>query len=462
MTALVVVVATATALTLSYRLREDLRSRLADRAKLAASISPDTDLAVLADRLTDDEITAVARRDGRAEAGRAFGRGGPRGPLGNLPPMAPGMGDTTVEATAAETADSAHDGGISTTVSLGRGTTVTLVATERKNHEVIARLVGIEILVSGVVVALVACGVNLFAKRALRPLDEMSAVAGAIAAGERDTRVHPDRADTDLGAMAASFDVMVDSLADAVSRAEHSESTMRQFLADASHELRNPTAAIGASAERLVQGAPDRDEREALAVDVVRESRRLGRLVGDLLDLSRLDAGQTDETVSDFDLVELARSEIARTERADAAPEPSVRIRITAPATSALAVRGRRHDIGRAIANVLENARRHAPAGSAIDVTIAESGGWALLAVTNDGQPIPPADRELVFERFARLDDARARRDGGTGLGLTISRAIARAGGGDLRCVEPAAGRGATFELWLPAAGPGNNGPHDT
>jgi signal transduction histidine kinase len=314
------------------------------------------------------------------------------------------------------------------------------------SDRVIERLVGTELLAGGLVIGIVALTVGYVTRRTLAPLDDVVSAAEHIAAGERSVRLHPDRSDTDLGRLATSFDKMVDSLDQQVARAEQSEATMRQFLADASHELRNPTAAIGASAERLIHGRNDQEERERLALSVVRESQRLSRLVDDLLDTARLDDPMNAPRYEPLDFLALVSGE---QQRAAAKDHGQHRNRLSVEVDS-LWVEGSPDSLRRVITNLLDNAMRHGPIDSEVTVTVSATDHWAIVDCVNDGPPIAVEDRERVFERFTRLDDARARSDGGAGLGLAISRAVARAHRGDLVCGDPPEGRGAAFRLYLP------------
>ena len=422
MAVLLVALAAVTAGLMSQRLDQDLRERLDARAELASTVPMNSDLDDLADRFTDDTIRATISRDGESVAGvqePPFGPGGPGGP-GFEPSL-----------------DADEVARLTRTVELDDGTTISLRGNPFDNHRVIAGLVFVEFVVSGVLIAAVALTFRLVARRALAPLDEMAAAARRIAAGERRLRLQPSRVDTDLGGLATSFDTMVDSLDGAVHRAERSEATMRQFLADASHELRNPAAAIGATAERLIHGHHDQAEREALALDVVRESHRLGRLVDDLLDVARLE-GPVDRAREPIDLVALLAEEVRRGDRAASRVGATVRLAAT-PTVAVPPVTGDRAALARTVTNLLDNAVHHAPAGSAVEV-----------GLRVDGPRVIVEDRERIFDRFVRLDEARARDEGGSGLGLSISRAIARSHGGDVRCVDPVSGHGATFELFLP------------
>ncbi|HET7051171.1 MAG TPA: HAMP domain-containing sensor histidine kinase, partial [Solirubrobacteraceae bacterium] len=174
----------------------------------------------------------------------------------------------------------------------GKPATATLSTSEASVDSAVNRLIVIE-LVGGAAVLLAATVLTLLASRsALRPLRHVAAVAQGIAAGDRRQRLHPRRPQTELGQMAASFDAMVDSLEEAVAQATRSEAAMRRFLADASHELRTPIAALQATIETLLREQPPRPRRDQLEAEVARGTQRLGRLVDDLLNLARLEANE--------------------------------------------------------------------------------------------------------------------------------------------------------------------------
>jgi two-component system, OmpR family, sensor kinase len=275
---------------------------------------------------------------------------------------------------------------------------------------------------------------------ALAPLDAMTALARSITSGDRGRRLAPTRTDTELGRTASAFDAMLDELEGAEATARASEARTRRFVADAAHELRTPIAGVQAVAEAALSPGMAPEERERLHLLMLRESRRAGRLVDDLLVLARLDAG-LELRREPVDLLELARAEAERARFV--APDQQVEVR-----GEPLIVHGDVSRLGQVLGNLLDNARRHAGPGT---VTVTVSGGDpATVLVTDDGPGVPPADRERIFDRLVRLDEARGG-DGGAGLGLAIARGIARAHGGDLRCVDPPSGRGAAFTLTLPS-----------
>ncbi|MBJ7338831.1 HAMP domain-containing sensor histidine kinase [Mycolicibacterium sp.] len=309
-----------------------------------------------------------------------------------------------------------------------------------------------ELMIGAGAVTLVLAALLLFAvaRGALRPLERLTGLAQAITTGDRGRRLEPDRPHTELGRAAAAFDGMLDALEtaerqaqQAAEAAQRAEARTRDFLADAAHELRTPLAGIQVAAEQLVNttsdAAPAARRRTQL---LLADARRASRLVTDMLDLSRIDAGLPLRVI-DTDLAGIADAQV---ERADMlAPQVSA----TRTGAAHLPMRADPHRVGQIVANLLDNARRYTPPGGRITVHVDRSDtGAALLTVTDTGPGIPQADRTRVFDRLVRLDTSRNRDHGGAGLGLSIARALARAHGGELTC-EPWES-GAQFRLSLP------------
>ena len=269
----------------------------------------------------------------------------------------------------------------------------------------------------------------------------MTALARSITRGNRGRRLAPARTDTELGRTAAAFDDMLDELEGAEHQARTSEARTRQFVADAAHELRTPLAGVQAVAEAAMAPGLGAEERERMHLLLLRESHRAGRLVDDLLVLARIDAG-IELRREPVELLALARGEVERVRLLD--PEHAITVD-----GEAVTITGDAARLGQVLDNLLENARRYTGGGGAIAVQVF-GGEVAHLLVTDNGPGVPPADRERIFDRLVRLDEARSTHDGGAGLGLAIARGIARAHGGELRCIDPPGGTGAAFELTLP------------
>ncbi|MFH8241827.1 sensor histidine kinase [Streptomyces sp. NPDC018321] len=265
----------------------------------------------------------------------------------------------------------------------------------------------------------------LVTRRALRPVEGIRREMAAITASEDLARRVPVPGTHDEVARLAS------TTNETLAALESSVERQRRFVADASHELRSPIASLRTQLE-VAAAHPELLDLDGAVEDTV----RLQRLAADLLLLARLDAG---ERPAD------ARVDLAGLAREAAGDRAGVRVRAEGDVT----VAGSRGQLGRVLSNLLDNAQRHAR--SAVEVSVRRDGEAAVVAVADDGEGVPAADRERVFERFVRLDAARSRDDGGAGLGLAIARDVAVRHGGTLTVHDAPAG-GALFELRLPGA----------
>ncbi len=219
-----------------------------------------------------------------------------------------------------------------------------------------------------------------------------------------------------------------------------------RFVADASHELRTPAAVIRATAEVLQRESLVAPDGVALVDDIVAESDRVGRLVGDLLALSSTGASDLVLVREPLDLAELVRSAVRRV--APLADERQMDVVVDVAGSAS--IDGDRDRLVQLVLILVDNAIDHAPAGSAVEVTVARRGADALLSVTDHGPGIEAEDRERIFEPFARLDPVARRRTTGAGLGLAIARRIVEAHGGRIRATAGSDG-GARFEVTVPA-----------
>jgi two-component system, OmpR family, sensor kinase len=234
---------------------------------------------------------------------------------------------------------------------------------------------------------------------------------------------------------------------------------MRAFLADASHELRTPITAVQASAETLLRASPSPAQREKLTLQILRDVHRAGRLIDDLLALTRLEQG-IPLAAEPVDLVPLAAAAADRTREL----APALTVTLHAPAHSRL--RGDPARLRQVLDNLLDNARHATPPGGRITVRISNRRDTAEVEITDTGPGVPPADRERIFDRFTRLPGTCPRgphdtAPDGNGLGLAIARSIAAAHHGALTCTEPAH-RGARFLLQLPRPAAPNHKPTPT
>ena len=290
---------------------------------------------------------------------------------------------------------------------------------------------GVLALLSAVVGALLARGL-------LAPVGRASAAARSLAEGLLDTRLPTERTD-EFGAWAASFNEMAAALEAKIEALSEAEARERRFTADVAHELRTPLTALVGEAS-LLSSHLDRmpDEARRPAELLVADVSRLRRLVDDLMEISRLDAGSESVRAEPFDLAALVASTV-RTRGWD-----GVRV-----AAGPLPVASDPRRVERIVANLIGNAVEHG--GDAVFVRVERQGDEALVDVTDRGPGIPPEQLPHLFDRFYKADAARSSR--GSGLGLAIARENARLLGGDV-VVRSTPGEGARFTLRLPVTQP--------
>jgi two-component system OmpR family sensor kinase len=289
----------------------------------------------------------------------------------------------------------------------------------------------------------------------LRPLDDMTDTAGAIAAGDLSRRVPTGDPRTEVGRLGAALNTMLTQIETAFAARERSESRLRRFVADASHELRTPLTSIRGYAELFRRGAAQRPEDLATAMRrIEEEATRMSVLVEDLLQLARLDIAASERREPVREPVDL--SLVARDAAADLlAVEPERPVELDA--RPALAT-GDADALRQVAANLVANARHHTPATAQVTVRTgtSEDGRVAYLEVADAGPGMTESDASHVFERFWRGDPARTRGHGGAGLGLSIVAAIVEAHGGNVGLVT-APGTGSCFRVELPSVSGGNS-----
>lgn len=321
------------------------------------------------------------------------------------------------------------------------------------------RLLKIELIVTGgALVAALALGWWLV-RAGMRPLRAMETTAEAISQGELDQRVPGEQARTEVGHLARALNVMLGRIETAFSERDKtetelraSETRMRRFVADASHELRTPVAAVSAYAELFERGASGRPEDLQRVMEGIRnETARMGSLVEDLMLLARLDEGRPLER-TDVEVVGLV-AEAVRT-ATTVGPKWPVHLEATQP----VEVVGDPLRLRQVIDNLLANVRSHAPAGTSTAVRVALEGGDMVLTVADDGPGLDPEESARVFDRFYRADPSRSRLHGGAGLGLAIVSSIVRAHGGTVM-LTPAADHGAVFTVRIPELRLGGDTP---
>lgn len=287
---------------------------------------------------------------------------------------------------------------------------------------------------------LTALAISLFVtRRIVAPIFAMTRASMRVADGHYRERV-PVPSEDELGELAAHFNRMAETL-------QHVEERRRDLIADVAHELRTPLASIAGYMEGMLDGVIPA-EAEAFH-RVHREAERLQRLVGDLQELSRAEAGQLPLHLRRVDVRALIDAAAARLRPQFDENEVELALEIRAGLPPVLVDPDR---IGQVLTNLLGNALQYTPAGGQVRVRARRENGGVAIAVTDTGIGIPVEHLPHVFDRFYRVDRSRARASGGSGIGLTIARHLVEAHGGSIRAESAGPGRGSTFTVVLPGA----------
>lgn len=276
---------------------------------------------------------------------------------------------------------------------------------------------------------------QIFAHGMTKPLREMTAAARAMARGDYSLRVRASSRD-EVGELARAFNVMAGDL-------EAADRQRRELIANVSHELRTPITALQGVLENLVDGVSEPDPgtlKTALA-----QTERLGRLVTELLELSKVEAGATALEVSDVDVHAFLNDAVSGARLAH--PNAQFTLAEVEHPAALKADTGRLHQV---FANLLENAARHSPPGQPITVSAKHHGTVTVFEVTDRGPGVPPHQRKLMFQRFTRGTPSL---DGGTGLGLAIARWVVDLHQGTIAIVDPPDGIGCRVQITLPSTG---------
>ena len=332
---------------------------------------------------------------------------------------------------------------------------VAIRLTETEN--IVDRLIGLQVAVGVIVLAVLGVVAQFVIRRSLRPLGEVEKTAAAIAGGDLHRRVPVQGTNTEVDRLSQSLNGMLAQIQSAFAATEASEESartsearMRRFVADASHELRTPLTTIKGFAELYRQGALD---DPAVFMDrIERESKRMSLLVEDLLMLARLDAQRPVER-RPVDLLALASDAVHSARAVDAAqrarePRRPIDLEIR-PGTGTLEVRGDEARLRQVLGNLLNNALIHTPPDAGVTVALTPAADDVVIEVADTGPGLPPGEADRIFERFYRTDTSRSRDSGGTGLGLSIVQALVAAHGGTVS-VHSAPGEGTTFAVRLP------------
>jgi signal transduction histidine kinase len=317
--------------------------------------------------------------------------------------------------------------------------------TSRHVDQAFTRAVLLSLIMAVVVATLAALAVAwLVSRRIAAPVSDLAMAAGRLAAGGYDVRVPDPGLGPEFTALANGFNEMAARLA-------ATENIRQRMLADLAHEMRTPVASIGATIEAVTDGILPADS--STFTTLTDQTSRLARLVADVAAVSH-----AEERALYLDPIPRPLNEVAIAATAAIHARYTTKgVRLAqdcAPGTPNVAADADR--LGEAVGNLLDNALRHTPPGGTVTVTTRPGSllghPIAVLTVTDTGDGFDPADADRLFERFYRGDTARTRHDAGSGIGLTISRAIVTAHGGSLRASSPGPGHGATFQITLPAA----------
>lgn len=295
-------------------------------------------------------------------------------------------------------------------------------------------------LVAGLVVSLLVAAAVIWSlsRRLRRTLAALGDGIEALSRGRYSARVPV------LGA-GAELDALSHTLNEMAARLDAVEETRGRLLADLAHELRTPIATLAAHHEAMADGVLS---PEGVADVLTAQTTRLARLAEDLGEVSRAEEGQVPLAPCELDVQTLlARVEEEWRERCTAS---GITLRLQGPTAGKLGLRADPDRLAQILDNLLGNAMRHTPRGGTVQLTARDEGGHLLLVVADDGEGFTAQEGAQLFERFYRADAARSREGSGSGIGLTISRALAEAHGGRLDAASDGPGRGATFTVSLP------------
>jgi two-component system OmpR family sensor kinase len=454
--ALTVLALTVAGVTSALALRSYLIERTDEQLKVAAGVAQQraallkgTDLADAAIRaaIAPSEYVVELRRDDGALSRFSGPDSLPVGVLVALAPTAPADGRISPPATV-------HSGQYRVVSVRASDATVVVGLPMAPVRQTVARLVLVEVIGGGLVLALLVGFACPLLVRSMRPLQEITATATAIAQGDLDRRVPVDErtAGTEVGRLTLAVNGMLGHIQTALAARARSEQRMRHFVADASHELRTPLTSIRGYLQLLRKGIVTVEGRPDVLRRADDEASRMAAIVDDLLYLARLDArlearldagldAEPGRKSEPFDLVVVIRDSVA-----DAlAVQPGRPTTLDVP--ECCPVRGDEDALRQVMANLLANVREHTPPAAAVTVRLTKEDGHARVAVTDRGPGMPADIAERAFDRFVRADTSR----GGSGLGLAIVAQIVAAHGGRVH-LDSAPGLGTTAVFTIPTA----------
>jgi histidine kinase len=280
-------------------------------------------------------------------------------------------------------------------------------------------------------------------RKVVAPVRRIMEASQRIAAGHYQERVPVDDNEQaserdELGLMAVSFNQMADEL-------EQTEARRRQLIGDVSHELRTPLTTIKGYLEGLEDGLlpPEPETYQAME----REAGRMQRLVADLQELSRVEAGAYELDKKWLSIQSVIESTLHRLNKQYADKQVAIQINAAdnLPQVQADEIR-----LEQVLINLVGNALQYTPAGGKVVISARQEQDWLVVAVQDNGAGIPEKDLPFIFDRFYRVDKSRSRAGGGSGIGLTIARHLVEAHGGQIRAFSEGIGKGSTFEFTLP------------
>lgn len=405
---------------------DNLDDTLSQRADDLESVAQDLDLSTTPLTLTnlagDDVVVQIVDDAGNVVAGSANAVG-----VGSIGPFEETL--RTVEALPVEDDEYRI---LSRPIGLDGRSAVLHVATNTDDlRETIARLRSALFVVVPIAALVISVLVWLLVGRTLRPVERIRSEVASIRGGDSAHRISPPATGDEIERLALTMNELLERQAVATRR-------QRDFVADASHELRSPLARMRTE---LDVGRSDGLDGDEVVASLGHEVDHLTALVDDLLHLARTDSSGAPEVRRPVDLDDIVLDEAQRL-------AASGEVAIDLSAMSAAHLQGDPNQLRRVVRNLLDNAIRHASA--VVTVTLSESSAGIRFTVADDGPGIDVADRERVFERFVRLDAARSRHDGGTGLGLAIVRDIVERHGGTITLDEAGTDTGARFVVVLP------------
>lgn len=313
------------------------------------------------------------------------------------------------------------------------------------------------LLVDMLVIMLGAIVGSLLVTRAMRPLRQIEAVAGRIAAGDLSQRVPQDMAPTtEVGSLAQSLNQMLSQVEQSFDHRRASEERMQRFVSDASHELRTPLATVRGYGELYrLGGIPDEEVPRAMG-RVESEATRMTALVEDLVTLARLDE-QRPMSPEEVELVVLAGDAAGDLRALDPSRAISV-VGLTSTKVTAVWAWADSNQVRQVLANLIGNVVQHTAPGTPAEIAVGYKDGMAVIEVRDHGQGVPEKELERVFGRFYRRDISRSRVSGGTGLGLAIVEAIVTAHNGEASA-HPTPGGGLTIRVTFPTV---TRSPHSS